>query len=46
MAAEVEAANGAAPVTIVPVAATAEGLLAGVPAAVEVKMRQPYITVE
>jgi polyphenol oxidase len=46
MAAAIEAANGEAAVTIVPVAATPEGLLAAPPAAVEVKMKPPYLSVE
>lgn len=46
IAVEVEKAKGNVPVTIVPVAATPQGVLAAVPKKVNVKMRKPYITVE
>jgi polyphenol oxidase len=45
IAAEVEAAQGAAPITIVPVTMTAEGPEAA-PAAIDVKLKKPYISVE
>jgi polyphenol oxidase len=46
LAAQVEAAKGQVPVTIVPVAATSLGALSVAPKAIDVKMRKPYITVE
>jgi polyphenol oxidase len=46
LAAEVEAAKGEVPITIVPVAATSEGLLTATPAGLDVKLKRPYITVE
>lgn len=46
IAAEVEAAQGKAPVTIVPVATTPQGALGIAPRTIDVKMKKPYINVE
>lgn len=46
LAAEVEAAQGEIPVTIVPVGSAEGGVLRAAPAAVDVRMKKPYITVE